>query len=406
MKAQPADVPASGPLAGVVVADFTQLVQGPFASQMLADMGAEVLKIEPPNGDWLRRFALGNNYPGGESVSFLAFNRNKRSVVLNLKRADHRDAARRIAAAADVVLENFRPGVMERLGLGYETLRELNPGLVYCASSGYGPDGPYAARPGQDLLVQAMTGLPHLNGRDADPPIPVGIGIADVAAGLHMVYGTLAALLERDRTGRGQRVDVNLLNSLLALQSQELTAHLNSDVRPRRNAAMAGTPYTGAPYGIYATRDGHVAIAMNAVNKLMAAVGVTGFEDVSEQNITDGDLDARIRRVLEERLAERATAEWLEVLLADDIWCAPLNDYDAVAADPQVRHNGMILELDHPAAGRIRVVGPAVRFSGRSPARRHSAPPRLGENGREILVRVAGYSDAEAAELLGPEDAP
>ncbi|MEA5118634.1 MAG: CoA transferase, partial [Propionicimonas sp.] len=244
-----------GPLVGIVVADFTQLVQGPFASQILADLGAEVVKIEPPAGDWLRRFALGNNYPGGQSISFLAFNRNKQSIVLNLKRQAHLEAARRIVAAADVVLENFRPGVMERLGLGYDSLRVLNPRLVYCASSGYGPDGPYRSRPGQDLLVQAVTGLPTLNGREADPPIPVGIGIADVAAGLHMVYGTLAALVERNRTGLGQRVDVNLLNSLLALQSQELTAHLNTDQRPRRNPDMAGTPYTGAPYGIYRTSD-------------------------------------------------------------------------------------------------------------------------------------------------------
>jgi crotonobetainyl-CoA:carnitine CoA-transferase CaiB-like acyl-CoA transferase len=390
----------SGPLDGVVVTDFTQLVQGPYAAQMLADLGADVIKIEPPDGDWLRRFALGNTYLGGESVSFLAFNRNKSSVVLNLKRADHVEAARRLVARADVVLENFRPGVMERLGLGYAALRELNPRLVYCASTGYGADGPYRTRPGQDLLVQAITGLTMLNGRDGDPPTPVGVGVADMTAGLHMVYGTLAALVERNRTGRGQRVDVNLLNSMLALQSQEITAHLNSTGSPRRNPLMAGTPYTGAPYGIYRTADGHIALAMNPVNRLMSALGIDGWEDVNDQNITDKEQDARIRQALAERLVQQATDEWLELLFAQDIWCAQVNDYDALARDPQVEHNGMVVELDHPAAGPVRVVGPPVRFSA-STAREHLAAPLLGEHTHDVLVRYAGYSETEADELIG-----
>ncbi|MEN3360783.1 MAG: hypothetical protein V7637_4765 [Mycobacteriales bacterium] len=390
-----------GPLDGIVVADFTQLVQGPYAAQVLADLGAEVIKIEPPNGDWLRRFALGNAYPGGESISFLAFNRNKSSVVLDLKRADQVAAARRIVARADVVLENFRPGVMERLGLGYETLRELNPGLIYCASTGYGTDGPYRDRPGQDLLVQSLTGLPTLNGRAGDPPIPVAVGVADMTAGLHMVYGTLAALVERARTGAGQRVDVNLLNSLLALQSQELTAHLNTADRPRRNPVMAGTPFTGAPYGIYPTRDGHLAIAMNAVSRLMSALGLDGWAGVDAQNVTEPDADAAIRAAVTGRLAEKSTVEWLDVLLAKDIWCAPLQDYDAVAADPQVRHNGMIVEIEHPTAGPVRVIGPAVRFGGRRADAEHRPPPRLGEHTRDVLTRLAGY-DADETERLAP----
>jgi crotonobetainyl-CoA:carnitine CoA-transferase CaiB-like acyl-CoA transferase len=389
-----------GPLDGIVVADFTQLVQGPYAAQVLADLGAEVIKIEPPGGDWLRRFALGNAYPGGESISFLAFNRNKTSVVLNLKQADQVEAARRIVARADVVLENFRPGVMDRLGLGYESLRELNPGLVYCASTGYGADGPYRDRPGQDLLVQSITGLPTLNGRDGDPPTPVAVGVADMTAGLHMVYGTLAALVERARTGTGQRVEVNLLNSLLAVQCQELTAHLNTTDRPRRNPVMAGTPFTGAPYGIYPTRDGHLAIAMNPVSRLMSALGLDGWADVDAQNVTEPGADAAIRAAITGRLAELSTVEWLEVLLAKDIWCAPLNDYDAVAEDPQVRHNGMIVEIEHPTAGPVRVIGPAVRFSGSPAGGEHRPPPRLGEHTREVLTGLAGYSATEAERLI------
>jgi crotonobetainyl-CoA:carnitine CoA-transferase CaiB-like acyl-CoA transferase len=252
-------------------------------------------------------------------------------------------------------------------------------------------------------LVQALVGLPTLMGRAGDPPVPVGIGLADMAAGLHMVYGTLAALLERERTGKGRRVDVNLLNSMLALESQELTAHLNSKARPTRNPHMAGTPYTGAPYGIYPTRDGFIAIAMGLVNKLMAAVGATGFEEVEEGNITDPDLDGRIREALTARLAERDTANWLDILLAEDIWCAPLQDFDQVAQDPQVRHNQMILELDHPSAGRIRVIGPPVTFGEDGGAARLEPPPRLGEHGREILTEFAGYTPEEAERLLEEE---
>lgn len=387
----------AGPLDGIVVADFTQLVQGPYASQVLSDLGAEVIKIEPPNGDWLRRFALGNTYLAGESVSFLAFNRNKQSIVLNLKRDDHKEVARRIVASADVVLENFRPGVMDRLGLGYESLATVNPGLVYCASSGYGTDGPYETRPGQDLLIQALTGLPLLNGRESDPPIPVAVGVADLVAGLHMVYATLAALVERGSSGKGQRVDVNLLNSLLALQSQELTAHMNSEGTPKRPANMAGNPYTGAPFGLYPTSDGYLAIAMNPVDKLMDVLGIEGWTGETSQNVTEAAQDAAVRAALTERLVERTTNEWLELLLGVDIWCAPLNDYDQVVADPQVRHNEMIVELEHPTAGTVSAVGIPTRFS-RTPGAVQSAPPLLGEHTDDVLRR-AGYSDDEIQEL-------
>ena len=183
----------SGPLDGVVVLDFTQLLQGPYATQILGDMGAEILKIEPPAGDWMRKFALGNLYLSGESVSFLAFNRNKRSVCINLKQAEGVEAIKQLAARADVIIENFRPGVMERLGIGYETLSAINPRLIFCSSSGWGSSGPYVSRPGQDLLVQAMTGLPFLNGKDDDPPVGIGLG--------HCRY-CLGAAYRLRRTGR------------------------------------------------------------------------------------------------------------------------------------------------------------------------------------------------------------
>ena len=233
----------AGPLAGIVVVDFSQLAQGPFATQILGDLGAEIIKIEAPSGDWMRGFSLQNAYAGGMSVSFITYNRNKRSIVLDLKSPDGVDIARRLIDRADVVVENFRPGVMERLGLGYETLAARNPRIVYCASVGYGQDGPYVGRPGQDLLVQSLAGLASLGGRDQDPPAPAGIGVADLAAGLHIVYGVLAALIARERTGEGQRVDVNMLNSLLALEHQEIASYLyTGQLSPRATSGHRRAP--------------------------------------------------------------------------------------------------------------------------------------------------------------------
>lgn len=266
----------SGPLEGLRIADFSQLVQGPNATQMLADMGAEVLKIEPLHGEWQRNWSLGDAYIEGESVSFLTFNRGKRSIALNLKDARGKEAALRIIRSCDVLLENFRPGVMDRLGLGYKFLAESQPELIYCASSGWGQEGPYVGRPGQDLLAQAVSGILTLNGKAGDPPSPVGMGIADLTASFHIVSGILAALYERNRTGMGQRIDVNLLNSAMALATQELTMYMNTGTVPERSAAGIGHPCVGAPMGVYPTKDGHIVVAMMSLGKVAELVGIPG----------------------------------------------------------------------------------------------------------------------------------
>jgi crotonobetainyl-CoA:carnitine CoA-transferase CaiB-like acyl-CoA transferase len=388
----------SGPLSGVVVLDFTQLLQGPYATQMLGDMGAEILKIEPPAGDWMRKFALGNLYLGGESVSFLAFNRNKRSACIDLKRPGGVEAVKRLAARADVVIENFRPGVMDRLGIGYDTLRAINPRLVCCSSSGWGRSGPYVTRPGQDLLVQAMTGLPYLNGRDDDPPVGLGLGIADIAAALHIVYGVLAALYSRERTGQGQQVDVCLFNSLLAFVHQEMSTYLNGGGLPRRsNSGNNPAPYNGAPYGMYKTADGYIAIAMNPLGKLASLVGVGGYENVASNNVMD-DRDA-IARDLNAAFGKRKTADWLQHLLAADIWCAPVYTFADLETDPQLAHNGMVVSYDHPTAGSVRTLGPPVGFS-TTPAAIRLPAPLLGEHTREILRDFGAYDEVAIEALL------
>lgn len=386
----------AGPLEGLIVADFAQLAQGPFATQILGDMGAEIVKIEPPKGDWMRHWSMANLTVGGEGASYLSFNRNKRSIALDLKHHRGQEVALRLIDGADVLVENFRPGVMERLGLGYETLAARNPRLIYCASSGWGQSGPYVKRPGQDLLVQAVAGVGYLNGDADGPPEGVGVGIADFTAGFHIVYGILAALYGRERTGRGQRVDVNLLNSIMNLHCQEIGIYLNGGGLPQRSRSGIPGAYLGAPYGFYETKDGYIAIAMNPLNKLAALIGVAGYEDRPESQVMEGRDE--VRADLQRGFLAKTTQEWLDLLLAEDIWCAPVNDYAALEHDPQVAENEMIVEWRHPTAGTVRGVGLAVKFN-ETPGeiRRHA--PLLGEHTAELLQEFGGYGPDEIRDL-------
>ncbi len=386
----------AGPLAGLVVADFAQLAQGPFATQILGDMGAEIIKIEPPKGDWMRHWSMANLFLAGEGASFLSFNRNKRSIALDLKHPLGKEAALRLVDRADVVIENFRPGVMDRLGLGYETLAARNPRIIYCASSGWGQTGAYVTLPGQDLLVQALAGVGYLNGNADEPPQGVGVGIADFTAGFHIVYGVLAALYARERTGRGQRVDVNLLNSILNLHTQEVSLYLNGAGLPQRSRSDIPGAYLGAPYGFYQTKDGYIAIAMNPLNKLAALIGVKGYEDRSESQVMDGRDE--IRADLQRGFLTKTTQEWLDILLAEDIWCGPVNDFAAVERDPQIAENEMIVEWEHPTAGTVRGVGIAVKFQG-TPGEIRRPAPLLGEHTAELLQEFGGYSEPEIRDL-------
>lgn len=384
----------SGPLEGLRVADFSQLVQGPSATQMLGDMGADIVKIEPRGGDWSRAWSVGDYFMNGESLSFVAFNRAKRSITLDLKAPQGKEVALRIIKSCDILIENFRPGVMDRLGLGYEELAKVHPRLIYCASSGWGQDGPYKERPGQDLLAQSIAGVLMLNGSAIDPPLPVGIGLADLTAALHITIGVLMALYERQRSGKGQRIDINLLNSMMHMATQELTLYFNTLTEPNRSAAGVAYPCAGAPMGVYKTKDGYISVAMMPVGKIAELVGVEGFKGNDSRNVTENRDD--VKRKLETGFERKTTSELMEIFMKADIWAAPVNRFPDVERDPQVVHNRTIIEFDHPVAGKFRTVGPPMKFS-RTPGEIRR-PPLLGEHSEEILAET-GYTEHEIARM-------
>lgn len=374
---------SDGPLEGLVVADFTQLAQGPWATQMLGDMGADIIKIEPEKGDWMRHYAYGNLYPEGESISFLSFNRNKRSIALNLKDSEGIEIAKSIITKADILIENFRPGVMDRLGLGYEAMKKLNPRLIYCSSSGYGASGPYLKRPGQDLLAQSIGGGAALNGKKGDMPVVTAVGQADLLTSLFINQAVLAAVYSRSSTGKGQKIEANLLNSVVGFHIQEITAYLHKGENPERSESGIPNPWLGAPYGLYHTKDGYIAIGMNSVQKLAQVIGLKKYD--SEEYASNNMIESRdeIRFDFDAVFKTKSTKNWLNLLLSHDVWCSQVNTFDEMVKDPQIEHNEMIIEVDHPTVGKVKTTGFPVWFS-ETPQRIYKSAPLLNEHEEEI----------------------
>jgi crotonobetainyl-CoA:carnitine CoA-transferase CaiB-like acyl-CoA transferase len=386
-------------LSGIRILDFSHLLQGPFATQLLADMGADVIKIERAgSGDLFRSMTFFAKWVGdGESPNFLAWNRNKRSIALNLKSPRVHAIIMRMAKDADVVVQNFRPGVLDKLGYGYEDFRAVNPGIVYCSGSGYGETGPYVDRPGQDMLIQGLVGVASTTGRGDGPPVPVGSGFSDQVGAMNMVYGILSALLYRARTGKGQKVEVNLLAGMMAHLAQEYVAVLNLGQDFVRPNSGIGHPGMQAPFGVYQTRDGHwITIAMSPFKVLydvLQAPHLAVYDDLAtlfeKRDEVWEKVNAETRRFDRDALLDR--------LLAVDVWCGQVNDIRSAARDPQVTHLGMVTSYDHPVAGTVQVIAPAVRMS-ETPATIERPAPLVGQHGREILAEL-GLSASEIADL-------
>ncbi|AXK36911.1 CoA transferase [Streptomyces armeniacus] len=383
-------------LEGIRVLDLSIAMSGPFAAMKLADLGADVVKVEPPAGEWQRHTAAGGADGNEVNASFLSLNRNKRSISVDLKSEAGLDALRRLVASADVFLQNYRPGVARRLGVDYESLRAVKPDLVYVSISGYGETGPYAARPGQDLLLQAMSGALHSAGRPGEAPTAAPFFLVDAFAAYSAFEGALAALFHRQRTGEGQLVQVNMLDAIIAAQMQEISVRTVGGVAQERSERIHAHSYIRAPYGIFPTSDGHVALsfAEPAVLAELLDEPRLAHLEAERDGFTRRD---EISALVEEGLRRRTTAHWLDKLGVAGVWCGPVYDYDDLLADPQVRHNESFVSYDHPTEGPVTTPGFSFRLSG-SPQTVDRPAPVNGQHTREVL-RDAGYDDDAVARL-------
>jgi crotonobetainyl-CoA:carnitine CoA-transferase CaiB-like acyl-CoA transferase len=384
-------------LTGVRVVSFNHFLLGPMGIQALADLGADVISVETPEGAWQRHWSSGDIWHDGQSMLHLCANRNKRSVALDLKSAKGREIALKLVDGADVVAENFRPGVMEKLGFGYETLKRRKPSLIYASATGYGPDGPYAARPGQDLLAQALFGLMAITGQQQTGPRPVGVSAVDHHGAALLAMGILAALVRRARTGQGCRVDASLMQAALDLQMESLVAWLNAADKPRVHAhrQVAGW-YYAAPYGVYPTADGHLAVSLSPLGLVGETIGEPRLANFSDRDAwTRQD---EIGDLIAEKLKARPTAGWVERMERAKIWHAPVQDYAAILADPQVAHMRSLVTVSGAGArgAPVTLVNHPVRYDGEA-AEVRLAPQPLGAQTREVLGELGFDADEIAA---------
>ncbi len=377
------------PLSGLKVLDLSRLLPGPYASLLLADLGADVLKVEDTGvGDYLR---WGGIFPGGENPAFMALNRNKRSIKINLKKPEGVEIFKKLAKEADVVLESFRPGVMDRLGIGYKDLSPANPRLIYCAISGYGQDGPYRDRAGHDINYIGYAGALGQTGAKGGPPAIPGVQIADLAGGsMYGVIGILSALEGRHKTGRGRFVDISMTGGVVGwlVAQAPLYFSLGQKGGPGANDLNGGLP----EYNVYETKDGKYlsvgALEPKFFNRLCRLLG---FEQLDEVH-SSGEKAVRIKTALTTRFKEKTRAEWLELLEEEEVCVGPVYDLDEVFEDPQVKARGLVVETEHPKAGKIRQVGLPFKMDGleeKDYLRRPS--PGFGEHTSQVLETL-GYS--------------
>lgn len=375
------------PLNGTLVLDFSQFLAGPVSAMRLADLGARVIKIERPGvGDIGRTLAFAGLEKDGDTLSFHIMNRNKESYAADLKNSEGLRQVWELVKKADVIIQNFRPGVIERLGLGYEDVKRVNPRVIYASATGYGAEGPFKDRPGQDLLAQSISGLPWLNGRAGDPPIPVGLAVADIFTSTHLASGVIALLLRRERTGQGGCVESSLLESMLDLQFELISANLfDPSVVVNRGAGNSAHAFLPAPYGLYETSDGYLAIAMTPIPELGKLLGVdlNQYKDPkswwSDQEI--------IMKTLSAALVTNTTEYWLNILDGADIWCAPVLTLPELISHEGFKAIDMVQETSRKGRDGLEVKIPTtrspLRIDGKT-IKNSSGAPHVGQDTEKI----------------------
>jgi crotonobetainyl-CoA:carnitine CoA-transferase CaiB-like acyl-CoA transferase len=387
------------PLKGVRVLDLSRVLTGPFCSMILSDLGAEVIKVEMPGeGDDTRTYPP---FIGGLSSYFMSVNRGKKSVTLDLKKAEAREAIYRLAERSDIFLENFRPGVTARLGVDYENIRKVNPGIIYCSISSFGQTGPYASWPGYDIIIQGMGGLMGITGEPGRPPVRVGIAISDIGAGMWAAIAILAALRVREKTGVGQYIDISLLDGVVSWMTYAAGIYFATGRPPER---MGSAHPSMVPYQAFEAGDGKYLLIAAGNDRLWATLceGM-GLKELAEDP-RFSTMDRRVENrgelipILEGEFRKRPRDEWLERLRRLGFPCGPVYTLDEVFRDPHVLSRGMLIEMEHPELGVIKQIGPPMKFS-ETPCTVGSPPPRLGEHTEEVLRAVAGYSDEEIERL-------
>ncbi|MCC7048778.1 MAG: CoA transferase [Alphaproteobacteria bacterium] len=388
-------------LKGVRVVSFNHFLLGPVGIQALGDLGADVIAIEAVEGAWQRHWSGADKWADGQSMLLLVGNRNKRSVALDLKSPKGKEIALKLCRTADVVAENFRPGVIDRLGLGYERLKALKPDLIFASASGFGPTGPYVERPGQDLMIQAMFGLAKITGDAERGPRTVGVSAADHHGAALYAMGILAALVRRGRTGQGCRVDVNLMQASMDLQAESFTAFFNggksaSEVPPK----YVGGWYYPAPYGIYPTRDGHIAISLGSLEVLAKALGDPRIATVTDKQAF-GPRRAELADMVAACTRTKTNAEWIAIMEPMKIWHGPVRGYDAIVADPQVAHNKALVKVKGATGAELTFVNHPVQYDGQ--AGEVALPPqKLGAQTAEVLAELGiGADEQDALEKEG-----